>query len=134
MANTPKQYKKLNRYEDYDQEAAAELAEALNEIVALEQRLQFLKELVGENKELHAFVWRTAQNVVIALQDIEEDHFKNILQHLVDNGRKISKSLRGEAERRKVPLPTQVKVRLLNGQVMDADTFGEDVDPVTFDW
>lgn len=123
-----KEYKKLNKYEDYDHAAAAELAEALNEIVTLEARLTFLKELVGENQELHSFVWRTAENKVIALQDIEEDHFKNILQHIVNRGDKIPKAIRAEADRRKVELPVSVRIRLLNGQVMDAEPFGDDID------
>lgn len=98
-------YDKLEKTIDYDHEAAEQLAEALNEITALDSKVAELKALVEENEELHQYVWRTAENKVIALHDIEHDHFVNILSHQARNGRTISKALRDEARRRGVPLP-----------------------------
>lgn len=101
-----KNYSKLNKYESYDVDAARELAEAMNEARMLKARLEVLKDLFHENTELHAFVWTTSDGVSKCLQDIEDDHFKNILAYIVGAGRKISKSLKAEANRRTVELPT----------------------------
>jgi hypothetical protein len=101
-----KQYTKLNKYESYDVEAARELAEAMNEARELKARLDQLQDLFHENTELHAFVWTTADGKSQCLQDIEDEHFQNILAYIVGAGRKISKSLKAEAARRNVALPT----------------------------
>lgn len=103
-----KEYTKLNKVDDYDREAAEELAEALNEINDLEVRIKHLQTLVNENKKLHKFVWRTAENKVIAIHKLDDDHLKNILQHLMNSGQEPSKALRAEAVNRSVPLPTSV--------------------------
>ena len=113
-----KDYKKLNKFEDYDKEAAEELAEALNEVNELDVRIGNLRELVNENQELHPFVWRTAENKAIAIHKIEDDHFKNILQHIVNGSRTISKALRGEARKRDVALPTSYQSISRSGQNM----------------
>jgi hypothetical protein len=100
-----KEYKKLNKVEQYDRDAAEELAEALNEIVQLERRVANLRELVEENKELHPFIWRTQKDVSIAIHKVEDDHLKNIMQHLVNTGRPISKAIRAEARSRGFDIP-----------------------------
>lgn len=121
----PKEYKKLNKYEEYDKEAAEELAEALTEIHTLGKRVAQLRELVNENPELHTFVWTTSDGKSFAIHAIEEEHFKNILQHLVNNGRSIGKSLRAEARRRKLEIPegyasiSLSRRALIEGEVVD---------------
>jgi hypothetical protein len=120
-----KEYKKLNKFEEYDQEAAEELAEALTEIHELGKRVNQLQELVNENPELHTFVWTTADGKSIAIHKIEDDHFKNILQHLVNNGRSIGRSLRAEARRRGIEIPdgyasiSLSRRNLIEGDIVD---------------
>lgn len=137
-----KEYKKLNKYEEYDKDAAEELAEALTEMHTLGKRLNYLRELVNENPELHTFVWTTAAGESIAIHKIEDDHFKNILQHLVNNNRSISKSLKAEARRRGIEIPEGYQVisrsnrSLIEGEIVDEDDVIEDErfqnQPVTF--
>lgn len=117
-----KEYKKLNKFEDYDHESAEQLAEALNELREVASRAVVLKDLIQENTELHPFVWTTAEGKSIALHDIEADHFVNILNHIVGSGRSVNKALRAEAMRRSVPLPGE---RLHLGVGAD---YEEDVD------
>lgn len=105
-----KKYSKLLGKVDYDKEAAEQLAEALNEISSLEQRITQLKQVVNENEELHAFVWRTADNKTIAIHDIEDDHLSNIMMHLLRTGRPISRAIRGEAMSRDLTIPATVPV------------------------
>src|SRR5258708_14875492 len=92
-----KKYSKLLGKVDYDHEAVDQLAEALNEIAALEQRVSQLKQIVTENKDLHQFVWRTSANESLAIHSIEDDHLNNIMLHLLHTSRAIPRALRGEA-------------------------------------
>jgi hypothetical protein len=108
-----KEYKKLNKYEEYDHETVEELAEAMNELRTLERRANVLKELIGENQELSPFVWTTAEGVSMALHDIADDHFKNILTHINNRMREIPKSLKAEANRRGFELPDSRKSTVL---------------------
>lgn len=101
-----KQYTKLNKYEEYDKEAAEQLAEAMNEAREIADRLTVLKDMFAENPDLHSFVWTTADGVSSAIHKIEDEHFENILNHIVGQRRQISKSLKAEARRRNVALPT----------------------------
>lgn len=98
-------YSKLDKSIDYDEEAVEQLAAALNEVTELERKVADLKELINENKELHQFVWRTAENEVLALHKIEDDHLNNILAHQVRVGRPISKAIRSEARKRGLLVP-----------------------------
>lgn len=100
------EYKKLNKVANYDREAAEELAEALNELTAIEARVSYLKELVNENSELHNFIWRTGANNNIALHKIEDSHLENIMTHLLATGRPISREIRAEAMSRNLTIPT----------------------------
>jgi hypothetical protein len=124
-----KKYSKLLGTVDYDHDAAEELAAALNEIEELTQRTNALKSLVNENKELHDFIWRTNENISLALHQIEDAHLVNIMMHLIRNGRAISKAIRSEAIRRGIVVPQHVPVdwedddRMM--EISDrSDTFG----------
>lgn len=99
-------YAKLNKVENYDHEAAEQLASAINEIADLEAQAAALKDLVSENKELHQYIWKTAEGKAIAIHDLEDEHLKNILQHLFNNRRSISKIIKAEARKRGITIPT----------------------------
>jgi hypothetical protein len=119
-----KEYKLLNRDENYNHEAAEELAEALTEVSTLMKRISVLKELVQENDDLHPFIWTTAEGKSIAIHKLEDDHLTNILGHLFTNGRKISKPLRAEARKRNIEIPetsfdTGVRMLGVGGQTFD---------------
>ena len=121
-----KDYKKLDKADNYDSEAATELAEALNEAREVNARLNYLHEIINDNRELHAFIWTTAAGKAIAFRDIEDDHFVNILQHIVTGGRTISKNLKAEARRRGVDLPLGRADNLLgDGRSLDDYMEGE---------
>lgn len=100
-----KKYAKLIGKVDYDHEAVDQLAEALNEIRLIEGHAAQLRQIVDENKELHQFVWRTAEGVTIALHNIENDHLSNIMLHLLQTGRAIPRAIRGEAIQRGLTIP-----------------------------
>ncbi len=102
-----KRYTKLETAPQYDQEAAEELAEVVNEIRVLDNRLSDLKELVDENSELRKYLWTTADGVTIAFHKLEDSHLKNILQHQVNYDRQITKELKAEARKRGFEIPTQ---------------------------
>lgn len=103
-------YSKLTKSEDYDKEAAEQLAAALNEIRTLTDKVSQLQDLVMENKKLHKFVWTTAEGKAIALHDIETDHLQNIMQHLINTGHPINKGIKSEARSRNLVIPTTHKV------------------------
>lgn len=122
-------YSKLSKVEDYDLEAAEELAAAMNEIIALESRASQLRDLINENKKLHPFVWTTAEGVSSAVHKLEDDHLKNILQHVVNYGQSINKGIKSEARKRGLVIPTEArridydrrKMLAVRGEVIDQD-------------
>lgn len=105
-AITPREYSKLDKTVDYDHAAVEELAQALNEIVILETRATYLREIVNDNKKLHPFIWTTAEGVASAIHKLEEDHFNNILTQIIERGGNISTALKSEARRRGIVVPT----------------------------
>lgn len=105
-----KEYKKLHKYEEYDQGAAEELAEVVMEIMEIEKRREYLKELLHENRELQQFLWTTAEGKTLAYHQIPDDHFANILQHVVNHGRRISKAMKAEARKRGMTIPENPKI------------------------
>lgn len=109
-ADSQQKYAKLAGAVEYDHEAAEQLASALNEIVELELKSEQLKQLVKENEELHQFVWRTADNITVALHNIGNDHLGNIMLHLLRAGRAIPRAIRGEAIKRGIVIPAVVPV------------------------
>lgn len=99
------EYNKLNKTIDYDKGAVEELADAMTELRDLKSREAYLLEIINENKELHAFVWMTAECEMLPHHKIEDDHLKNIYKHLIETGRKISKELRSEGRKRGLVVP-----------------------------
>lgn len=124
-----KKYEKLNKFESYDKEAAEELAEVLMEMQTLNSRLEYLKELVDENKELHAFIWGVADGKMIPMHKIEDEHLKNIMTHLLNTGRKISKPIQAEARKRGFEVPTKGTIAFALGS---GDAFGHNDDNIPF--
>lgn len=120
-----KDYKKLDKSENYDNETVEELAEAMTELRQLEKRAEYLQELVNENSELHQFIWGTAEGALLPYHKIEDDHFKNILLHLTRHGRTVSKAMRNEARRRKIEIPDSAPLALRAGLI---DIQDEDID------
>ena len=80
------EYKKLDKSENVDLEAVREYATARSEISSLENRIEYLEELIIENDELSKYVWRTLEGKTIAIHDLEDDHLKNITTHLAGRG------------------------------------------------
>lgn len=118
-----KQYKKLDKYQDFDQEAAEEYAEAVNELRELSKRAETLRDLLVENEELKSFVWTTAEGLTIALHKIEEDHFKNILLHIVNRGDQVPRAIKAEAHKRGLDIPSASPTRYLShGEVLIDDS------------
>jgi hypothetical protein len=115
-----KDYKKLDKSENYDHETVEELAEAMTELKQLNKRMEFLQELINENKELHQFIWGTAEGELLPHHKIEDDHLKNILLHQVRFGRPISKALRNEARRRSIEIPDNTPLAL-TGEVIEVE-------------
>lgn len=103
-----KKYGKLLGASEYDKEAAEQLAEMVNEIVAIELRAKQLKQIVSENRELQQYVWTTADGKTIALHNIEDDHLSNIMVHLLRSSRAIPRAIRGEAIKRGLTIPATV--------------------------
>lgn len=100
-----KEYKKLVKTIEYDHESVDELVEAMSELRDLRSRAATLEQLIAENKELHPFIWITGDGEIKAHHNIDDDHLKNILTHLVQTGYSISKELKSEARRRNIPVP-----------------------------
>lgn len=105
---TNKIYSKLTGKLDYDHEAAEQLAEAVNEVAELSQRAKQLEQIIKENKELHQYVWKTADGRCIALHKIDNNHLENIMLHLLQVGKAIPRAIRGEAVSRNLVIPTTV--------------------------
>lgn len=104
-----KTYSKLEEKFDYDKEAATELAEAMTELVEVERRSAYLQEIVRRNAKLKKFMWGTEAGVVLALHDIPDDHFRNILTYLERNGRDVSPQMKAEARSRGIQIDGGVK-------------------------
>ena len=110
-----KKYSKLLKIEEYDHEAAEELADATNELREIMARAAQLEQLIRENKKLHIFIWTTAEGETRAVHNLDDDHLKNILQWQVDHGQTINNGLRSEAVKRNIPVPDT------NGRVFSRD-------------
>lgn len=106
----PKKYDKLFSVQDYDKDAAEQLAEATNELHELMKRAQYLEELIKENKKLHIFIWTTAEGETRAIHNLEDDHLRNILQWQVNHGQSINKGLKSEAMKRNIEIPQRPRL------------------------
>lgn len=121
-----KKYDGLNKTYDYNKEKATLLAEAMTERNALQKRIKYLEELAKDNQDLTAFLWTTLAGECKALHDIDDDHLKNILAHIVNHGGTISPQIKAEATSRGFEIPesntTEVAMRYLNrGREIDAE-------------
>lgn len=105
-----KKYDKLFSIEDYNKEAAEQLAEAMNELTEVNARRTYLEELIKENKKLHIFIWTTAEGETRALHNLETDHLENILQWQINHGQAINKGLKSEALKRNIPIPNRPRL------------------------
>lgn len=104
-----KVYNKLIQVEEYDLEAAQQLAEALTEIAELQARISELTDLAQENKHLHGHIWGTADGKFYAHIDIEDGHLVNIMNFCLEKGRTIPKGIKAEARKRGMTVPTTAR-------------------------
>lgn len=118
--DTIKKYAKLAGKVEYDHEAAEQLADALNEIATLEQKVNQLRQLVNENTELHQFVWRSNDGV-LALHNIGDDHLGNIMLHLLRERKAIPRAIRGEAMHRGIVIPAIIPIGWQDDELERAD-------------
>lgn len=125
-----KDYKKLNKYENYDKEAAEELAEAVIELGTLKSRARYLEQLIADNKELMPFLWTTAEGLTLPLHKIEDDHLGNILLHLNRGMRDIPKSIVAEANRRGITVPSFDRKQAVLDMYASKDRFAVDAELV----
>lgn len=116
-------YKKLDKALEYDQEAAEEYASAANEARALAARLEYLQGIIEENSELSKVVWTTLDGRTIALHKVEDKHLANIMRHLLNGGRPISREIAAEARKRELPIPTGS--RMLMPEFEDMEEFDD---------
>lgn len=100
-----KEYKLLVKSDKYDKKAVDELVEMLNEMKTIKDRYEELEEILRENAELKSYVWTTSIGEVKALHNIDDDHLRNILNHIVSNGGSISKEFKAEARKRGISIP-----------------------------
>jgi len=105
-----KKYTNLEKPTEYNKELAGEIAEAFNELEAIQKRAFYLLELTKKHKGLTKRIWRTAEGKHIAFHDLKNDHLKNILNHLLDTNRSISKELKEEARFRGIDIPTTASI------------------------
>lgn len=119
-----KDYKELNKTFEYDKEKATILAEAMTEKIALEKRAKYLEQLLHDNRKLSKFLWTTLDGVVKALHDLDDNHLKNILNHIVNHGGTISPQIKAEATSRGFEIPEETTT----DRVMKYLNYGRDVD------
>lgn len=76
------EYKLLDRKPEQDIEVLREYAKARTELTALNKRVEYLEDLVDENDELRDYIWTTQEGESKPIQDLEDDHLRNIVSHL----------------------------------------------------
>lgn len=100
-----KKYESLVPKNEYDHEKAETLAEAMTELVLVNNRKKFLESLLVENSKLKPYLWHSLDGKVQALHQIDDGHFRSIINFLIVKGRSISKELRAEAASRSIEIP-----------------------------
>jgi phosphoribosylformylglycinamidine (FGAM) synthase-like enzyme len=100
-----KRYESLVPKNEYDREKAETLAEAMTELVTINNRKHFLESLLEENKALKPFLWKSMDGKVQALHKIDDGHFRSIINYLMVTRMVISKEVRAEAATRGVEVP-----------------------------
>lgn len=120
-----KDYKSLNKTNEYNHEKAELLAEAVTEKLMLEKRVKYLDTLIDENKDLTPFLWTTLKGECKPLHKVDDNHLANILRHVAERGGMISPQLRAEAISRNIELPDPAELyegrmnRMLEAQIID---------------
>lgn len=131
-----KKYDGLNKTFDYDHKKAEVLAEAMTERNILTKRLKYLEELAKDNQDLTPFLWTTLEGECKAIHKLDDDHLKNIMNHIVNHGGRISPQIKAEAVSRGFEVPEELTsakaFRYINGnRLIDAeilDQIPEDID------
>lgn len=100
-----KQYKALEKSNDYDHVKAEEYAEAVMELRSLQNRREYLEQLIEDHDELREYMWTTAEGVTKPLHLIDDDHLENIMKHLIENRRRIPDQIKAEARSRNLEVP-----------------------------
>lgn len=95
-----KVYSKLEEKFEYDKEQATELAEATTELVEVERRAQYLRDIIKRHGKLKKFLWGSEDGRVTAIHDLADDHLQNILTYLPRHDREVSPQLKAEARSR----------------------------------
>lgn len=95
-----KRYDLLEEKFDYDHDAATQLAEATTELVAIQRRARYLRDIIKRHGKLRRFLWGTAEGRVIAMHDLDDSHLANILTYLPAQGREPSRELLAEVRSR----------------------------------
>lgn len=120
-----KDYKGLNKTNEYDKKKAELLAEAVAEKIVLEKRVKHLETLIDENKELTPFLWTTLKGECKPLHKIDDDHLANILNYISQRNGMVSPQLRAEAISRNIELPDPAELyegrmnRMLEAEIVD---------------
>lgn len=100
-----KDYSGLIKKNEYDHEKAELFAEACTELIEIEKRAKYLKQLITENQNLQPFTWTTLQGECKPLHKIEDDHLRNILGHIIKRGGNIPAEIKAEAVSRNIEVP-----------------------------
>ena len=122
-----KDYKGLNKTNDYDHKKAELLAEAVTERITLQKRIDYIDTLIEENQELKPFLWTTLKGECKPLHKLDDDHLRNILSHVAQRNGQISPQLRAEAISRSIALPDPAELyekrmnNMLEAEIMDLD-------------
>lgn len=95
-----KSYNKLEEKFEYDKEMATELAEAMTELVEVERRAAYLREVVKRHGKLKKFMWGSEDGRITAIHDLEDSHLQNILTYLPRHDREIPPQIKAEARSR----------------------------------
>ena len=118
-------YSDLHKTYDYDKKKATRLAEAMTEVKTLTDRLAYLQNILKDNSELEAFLWRTYDGEVIALHDIEDDHLKNIIGHITKHGKTVKPEIIAEARSRGINPDEYTKKQLVIEAELDDDDYDD---------
>ena len=129
-----KTYSKLEEKFDYDKEQATELAEAMTELVQVERRAEYLRNVVKRHGKLKKFLHGTAEGQVIAVHDLGDDHLQNIIRKFEREDREISPQLKAEARSRSLAvldnggLAPLRQIAASSGFVIDEDDLDLDIE------
>lgn len=120
-------YADLRKTFNYDKQRATRLAQAMTEAAELNKRVRQLNKILEDNRELQPFLWRTANDKVLALHDIEDDHLKNIIGHITRNGGLPTEQLTAEAESRGIDVEAESlpPTKMISHSAFDDDYYDD---------